>query len=82
MRRTTKMNKCPRCKEELTELEVVVSNVVSYGTVSLFDDGTLGDWDLETEYDDSIDTYNCPLCGYVLPVHDEDALTKYLQEQN
>jgi DNA-directed RNA polymerase subunit RPC12/RpoP len=72
--------KCPECKKELTQLEVVVSNVTSYGTVSLFDDGTLECWDLDTEYDGSTDTYNCPHCGYEFPIHDEDALTKYLQE--
>lgn len=75
------MIKCPECKEEITQLEVMVSNVVSYGIVAVFDDGTLGDWDLDTEYEGSTDEYSCPRCGYTFPVNDEEALTKYLQEQ-
>ena len=72
--------KCPRCKNELTSLDVTIINVTSYGTVTLFDDGTIENFDLDQDYDYSIDKYSCPHCGYIFPANSQDQLEKYLQE--
>jgi DNA-directed RNA polymerase subunit RPC12/RpoP len=71
--------KCSKCEQELTSLDVTITNVVVYGSVTLFDDGTIDNWDLDHDYDYSIDEYNCPHCGYVFPAKSQDELEKYLE---
>ncbi len=63
---------CEKCKKELEYLDVVVTNVTAYGTVSLFDDGTIEDWDLDYKYDGSSDEYSCPHCGFTFPGNSEE----------
>jgi hypothetical protein len=72
--------KCPECGETLTTLNVVVSNVISFGAVSLFDDGSIDNWDLDPDYDDAIDEYSCPHCDYIFPASTQDQIEKYFKE--
>jgi DNA-directed RNA polymerase subunit RPC12/RpoP len=76
--------KCKQCKVESDYLHVEVVNLVQYSTVYIPEEYTEGDdlffGDFDTNYDDSKDIYTCPECGYELPMNDEEALLKYLKE--
>jgi rubredoxin len=74
--------KCYHCNETTDYFNVEVYDIFQYTTANLPDkedeDILFGDYD--TNYDDSHDNYYCPNCGAILPVHDEEALLKYVKE--
>jgi hypothetical protein len=72
--------KCPDCGKTSDYLNVDVVNIVQTTTAHIGDHDILFS-DYDTDYDDCEDIYYCPHCGDPLPlVHDEDALLKYLKE--
>jgi DNA-directed RNA polymerase subunit RPC12/RpoP len=74
--------KCPECGETADYLDVEVVNIFQYTIANLPDndneDILFGDY--ETNYDECQDSYYCPNCGFKLPIHDEEALLKYVKE--
>ena len=81
--------KCPQCKMETRTLLEVTSNVQEYGEIYIeeetLDEGLniTGDGDVQFNYDDSIVTYECIQCGYVIPnVESCIKLEEYLEAQD
>jgi len=72
--------KCPQCKKESDYLDVEVTDLIQTTTAHIGDHDILFS-DYDTCYDACKDLYFCPNCGAELPlVHDEEALLKYLKE--
>ena len=80
--------KCPKCKMETRSMLEVTSNVMEYGQVYIQEEeqgkgfNILGDKDIQSNYDDSIVTYECIQCGYTIPdIESCEELEEYLEAQ-
>ena len=68
------MTKCPRCKEEIKKLKLMVTKIQT-----IYFDGKYFDEDEYSYPTDTIEEWVCPECEKVLDIGDESEATEFLE---